>query len=98
MNRQLVTVLAVGGALAVGAAVDLAVTGSLSVFPVGALLASFALVLGSKWLGAHVLSRPAGSRAGELGDPADDLVDELPAADEARAADEDATDREGHGA
>jgi len=38
-----------------------------------ALTASFLLVLGAKWLGSAVVSRPAGTRAGELGDPRDDL-------------------------
>lgn len=39
-----------------------------------AIVASVVLVLGAKWLGSAVVSRPAGSRAGELGDPRDDLL------------------------
>ena len=97
MNRKLVTVLGVGAALIVAAVVDLVVLGSLSIFPVGALLASFALVLGAKWLGAHVLSRPPGSRPGELGNPADDLVEEG-RVDENRADEDRADEREDSGA
>jgi hypothetical protein len=39
-----------------------------------AMVASFVLVFGSKWLGSAVVSRPAGTRPGELGDPRDDLL------------------------
>ena len=39
-----------------------------------AMAASVVLVLGAKWLGSAVVSRPAGTRAGELGDPRDDLL------------------------
>jgi len=36
-------------------------------------VSSIVLIVGSKRLGASVLSRPAGSRPGELGDDRDDL-------------------------
>jgi hypothetical protein len=52
--------------LATGAAVP----GRTAVFSLGA---AAVLVLGAKWLGAAGVSRPAGSRVGELGDPRDDL-------------------------
>jgi hypothetical protein len=48
-----------------------------------ALAASGVLVIGAKSLLAPIVSRPAGARAGELGDPRDDLDDlgELEAVD-----------------
>jgi hypothetical protein len=39
-----------------------------------AMVASIVLVFGAKWLGSVVVSRPAGTRPGELGDPRDDLL------------------------
>ena len=44
-----------------------------AVIAVFAFAASVALVLGAKWLGRIGISRPAGSRPGELGDARDDL-------------------------
>lgn len=38
-----------------------------------ALVSSAVLLVGAKSLVAPIVSRPAGSRAGELGDPCDDL-------------------------
>jgi hypothetical protein len=38
-----------------------------------ALVATLVLVIGSKSIVAPIVSRPAGSRVGELGDPRDDL-------------------------
>jgi hypothetical protein len=52
-----------------------------------AMAASVVLVIGAKWLGSAVVSRPAGTRAGELGDPRDDLVD-APADARAEEADD----------
>ena len=54
------------------------------IIAVFAMAASVVLIVGAKWLGAAVVSRPAGSRPGELGDPRDDLsadsVDSTPSA------------------
>lgn len=69
-----VKVAIVVGALAVGTLVEW-VTGA-SVpgrMPAFALGAAIVLVLGAKQLG-RVVSRPVGVRAGELGDPADDIT------------------------
>lgn len=38
-----------------------------------AFAASAVLIIGAKWLGRIGISRPAGSRPGELGDARDDL-------------------------
>jgi len=43
------------------------------IIAVFAFAASVVLVIGAKWLGRVVLSRPAGSRPGESGDTRDDL-------------------------
>jgi hypothetical protein len=42
-----------------------------------ALASSVVLVVGAKSVLAPILSRPAGSRPGELGNPLDDLLDDV---------------------
>lgn len=75
MNRRHVLGgAAVIGLLVVSVLADLAVgnspPGQMAVFSLGSALV---LIAGAKLIGGVWLSRPAGSRVGELGDPADDL-------------------------
>jgi len=69
------TVAAVAVALVVSVLVDLAtgaaVPGRMALFSLSAVAL---LVLGGKRLAAAGLQRPAGTRPGELGDPADEVT------------------------
>jgi hypothetical protein len=60
------------GAVVTATAADLVVGAKQpGLIPVFTLLASVALVLVAKWLSRNGLQVPSGSRAGEVGDPAD---------------------------
>lgn len=78
MSRRDTTIVLVA-ALAVAIAADLVVDatwpGRIALF---GLAAATVLVLGAKWIGAAVISRPAGTRVGEAGDPRDDLAEAAP--------------------
>jgi hypothetical protein len=73
-RRTAVTVALVVVALVVAVGVDVLVDypvpGRMALVALGS---SFGLVLGAKWLAAAFLQQPVGTRAGELGNPADDI-------------------------
>lgn len=77
MSRRVGAVVVVVVALALGTAIEWATGAAVpGRMPLFALAAAAVLVLGAKQLG-RLVSRPVGTRAGELGDPADEL-DQVP--------------------
>jgi len=74
--RRVAVVVALGLAAVVDLLVGASWPGRTAVFALGS---SAVLVLGAKWLGSAFVSRPAGTRPGELGDPRDDLAAGVPA-------------------
>lgn len=78
-GRAAVVIAALAAALVADLATGASWPGRISVF---ALASSVVLVIGAKSLVSPIVSRPAGSRVGELGDPRDDLVREDLAGDD----------------
>ena len=70
VGRTALVIAALVVAFAADVMVGASWPGRIAVF---ALAASAALVFGAKALGSAFVSRPAGSRPGELGNPLDDL-------------------------